>query len=66
MLEYFKTILSKVSFSKYLFEKELRKAIKALVNNELRELEKWCYRKFGHIYKAIIQKCFLSSGITPA
>ncbi|TDI71651.1 MAG: hypothetical protein E2O88_01430 [Bacteroidetes bacterium] len=66
MLEYFKTILAKVSFSKYLFEKELGKAIKILVENELEELQRWCYRKFGHIYQAIIQKCFMSSGITPA
>jgi len=66
MLEYFKTILSKVSFSKFLFEKELRKAIKILVNEELKELQSWCYRKFGDIYEAIIQRCFMSTGITPA
>ena len=66
MLEYFKTILSKVSFSKHLFEKELRKAIKVLVEEELKELQRWCYRKFGHIYQSIIQKCFLSAGILPA
>jgi len=66
MLEYFKTILSKVSFSKYLFEKELRKAIKVLVAEELRELQQWCYRKFGHIYDSIIRNCFKSAGISPA
>jgi hypothetical protein len=64
MLEYFKTILSKVSFSKYLFEKELRKAIKVLVENELKELQRWCYRKFGHIYETIIHRCFGS--VSPA
>lgn len=66
MLEYFKTILSKVSFSKYLFEKELRKAIKILVEEELKELRRWCYQKFGHIYQAIIQRCFMSSSIASA
>ena len=66
MLEYFKTILSKVSFSKYLFEKELRKAIKVLVEEELKELQRWCYKKFGHIYEGIIQRCFNSSGISLA
>ena len=66
MLEYFKTILSKVSFSKYLFEKELRKAIKVLVEDELKELQSWCYRRFGHIYQSIIQKCFMSTGISQA
>jgi hypothetical protein len=58
--------LSKVSFSKYLFEKELRKAIKALVEEELKELQRWCHRKFGHIYEAIINRCFSSSGISLA
>ena len=66
MLEYFKTILSKVSFSKYLFEKELSKAIKVLVEEELKELQRWCYKKFGHVYEAVIQKCFSSSGISLA
>ncbi len=61
MLEYFKTILSKVSFSKYLFEKELRKAIKVLVDEELSELKSWCYRKFGHVYQAVINSCFGSA-----
>ncbi len=60
MLEYFKTILSKVSFSKFLFEKELRKAIKALIDEELRELRRWCYRKFGHVYKAVLNRCFIT------
>jgi len=66
MLEYFKLILSKVSFSKYLFEKELRKAIKILIGEELKELQRWCYGRFGDIYKSIIQRCFMSTGITPA
>ena len=58
MLEYFKTILSKVSFDKWLFEKELRKAIKALVQQELASLKQWCYAEFGQIYDAILDKCF--------
>lgn len=66
MLEYFKTILSKVSFSRFLFEKELRKAIKALVDEELHELKIWCYSKFGHIYQAILNSCFGSQGTSMA
>lgn len=58
MLEYFKTILSKVSFSKFLFEKELRKAIKVLIQEEVSELRRWCYSKFGNIYQAILNRCF--------
>lgn len=59
MLNYFKTILSKVSFDKRLFEKELRKAIKSLIRDELEELKNWCYAKFGHIYGPIIDRQFI-------
>lgn len=58
MLEYFKVILSKVSFSKSLFEKELRKAISSVLMEELVELRDWCYSKFGDIYQSIINRCF--------
>lgn len=58
MLEYFKTILSKVSFDRYLFEKELKKAIKSLVPKEVEKLRDWCYKEFDHLYQAILQKCF--------
>lgn len=58
MLEYFKTILSKVSFDKRLFEKELKKAIKALVPDEVNQLKEWCYRKFGQQYQPILVNCF--------
>jgi hypothetical protein len=51
MLEYTKTILEKVSFDKSLFEKELKKAIKYLLEPELRELEQWCFERFGIQYQ---------------
>lgn len=59
MLEYCKTILAKVSFDRRLFEKELRKAIKSLVTDELEELKMWCYEKFGHIYRKVIDRQFI-------
>lgn len=59
MLEYFKTILSKVSFDRRLFEKELRKAIKTLVEKEVEDLKKWCYEQFGHIYGPVIDRQFV-------
>lgn len=52
-------ILSKVSFDSKLFEKELRKAIAAVVPTELDDLKKWCYNKFGDIYATTLQRCFL-------
>ena len=58
MLEYVKTILKKVSFDKHLFEKELFKAIKTLVAEEIKELKSWCYKTFGHLYPKILNRCF--------
>ena len=59
MLEYIKTILTKVSFDIKLFEKELKKAIKQLVNNDLLELKKWCYRKFSGKHELVLNRCFI-------
>ena len=41
MLEYTKTVLRKVSFDARLFSRELQKAIKRLLPNELEELRNW-------------------------
>ena len=59
MLEYFKIILSKVSFSKDLFERELRKAIAALVPKEVDQLRDWCYAKYRHLYEEVLNRCFV-------
>ena len=58
MLEYVKTILKKVSFDRKLFEKELGKAIKALLIEEIEQLKEWCYRKFGNLYPNILNRSF--------
>jgi len=58
MLEYFKTILTKVSFDAKLFEKELRKAITDLVADEIEELKKWCYNKFASKHELVLERCF--------
>jgi hypothetical protein len=62
MLNYFKTILSRVSFDALLFEKELRKAIKSLIADEVQELRKWCYTNFGNEHEAILNRCFVIAG----
>ncbi|MFM7430920.1 MAG: hypothetical protein ACKO1F_13595 [Flammeovirgaceae bacterium] len=59
MLNYFKTILSRVSFDARLFEKELRKAIKMLIAEELQELRNWCYANYGSEHQAILNRCFV-------
>nr|WP_020532882.1 hypothetical protein [Flexithrix dorotheae] len=58
MLEYFKVILEKVSFDGKLFEKELKKAINAIMSNEVMELKRWCTLRFGAKYLAVIENCF--------
>ena len=59
MLNYVKTVLTKVSFDALLFEKELRKAIKMLIADEVDELKSWCYNRFGEQYEAILNRCFV-------
>jgi hypothetical protein len=58
MLKYAKEILTKVSFDARLFEKELRKAIRMLVHDELLELRRWAIDKFGNRYYLLINRCF--------
>ncbi|MGB0136513.1 MAG: hypothetical protein ACON34_01870 [Flavobacteriales bacterium] len=41
MLEYYKTVLDQVSFNPTLFRKELRKAFKALVEEDKAHLRDW-------------------------
>ncbi len=59
MLEYVKTILHKVSFDPYLFEKELRKSMQHLISDELAELRSWCYNHFGDMYTPILNSVFV-------
>ena len=58
MLEYIKTILTKVSFDAQLFEKELRKALLALLDEEIKILKTWCYEKFSGQYGLALNRCF--------
>ncbi|TVR40419.1 MAG: hypothetical protein EA392_04005 [Cryomorphaceae bacterium] len=58
MLELSKKILSKVSFDRKLFRKELRKAVTWVNKDELILLRAWCLATFGHIYAEIILEVF--------
>ena len=60
MLNYVKTVLSRVSFDAKLFEKELRKAIRVLIAEEVQELKRWCYANYAN-YKAILNRCFVAA-----
>ena len=59
MLEYFKTVLSKVSFDNKLFEKELKKAIGSLIQEEIMQLREWCYSQFSE-HRLVLNTCFAS------
>lgn len=61
MLEFSKMILQKVSFDRYLFNKELRKLILWLGDDkdEVDDLYKWCNEHYGTVYPDIINTEFL-------
>lgn len=59
MLELSKKILTKVSFDKRLFQKELLKALTWISDtNEAKAFKIWCIKEFGDIYPKIITKAF--------
>ncbi len=65
MLDYVKMILLKVSFSKILFEKELRKALRQIQPTELPDFKTWCYEQFARIYWAVMNRVFAQHNPTP-
>lgn len=63
MLEFTKSILTKVSFDRFLFKKELKKAVKWLTKEELHHLKTWCQQRFGAIYGDVIHETFAAVAI---
>jgi len=58
MIEYAKIILPKVSFSKDLFAKELKKCIGWVEKEEQQELRDWCYENFYNQYPNVLSMAF--------
>lgn len=58
MLDYVKMILQKVSFSKKLFEKELRKALHYIQPADLLDFKTWCYEQFARLYWTVMNRIF--------
>jgi len=58
MLEYAKIILPKVSFSRELFEKELKKCINWVENGKRNELYSWCNENFREMYPDVLRRAF--------
>lgn len=65
MLDYVKMILLKVSFSKKLFEKELRKALQYVQANDLVEFKTWCYKQFARLYRRVLKRVFIQHSPLP-
>ncbi len=65
MLDYVKLILLKVSFSKKLFEKELRKALQLIKPAELLEFKTWCYQQFARLYRRVLKRVFIQYSSLP-
>ncbi len=63
MLNFSKTVLTKVSFDDQLFEKELKKAINRLMVDEVEELQSWAFQQFPQLYP-VLQRCFQGSFAT--
>jgi hypothetical protein len=65
MLDYVKMILLKVSFSKKLFEKELRKALQHILPEDLPDFKTWCYEQFARIYRRVLKRVFIQHSSLP-
>lgn len=58
MLAYYKQVIDKVSFSAYLFEKEMRKAVRAILPDDIEEFRNWAFEKYDLLYRSILEKIF--------
>lgn len=58
MYEMSKKVLTRVSFDRRLFKKELLKSRKWLKPRESVMLKAWCLATFGHVYKDVIIEVF--------
>ncbi|MBD3636172.1 MAG: hypothetical protein HUJ25_02430 [Crocinitomicaceae bacterium] len=58
MLEMCKEILTKVSFDKLLFQKELVKSLKWIKSDEIDGFKEWCIAKFGNLYPDVLRFAF--------
>jgi hypothetical protein len=65
MLDYVKMILLKVSFSKKLFEKELKKALQHVLPEDLLEFKTWCYQQFARLYRRVLKRVFMQYSVLP-
>lgn len=58
MLEFCKKVLCSVSFDRFLFRKELRKAKVRLIGSEQERLKRWSLFRYGQDYQQEILEVF--------
>ena len=63
MIEYAKVILPKVTFSKFLFRKELLKCIGWSKPEELGKLKQWCFHTFSNQYPDVLDEAFAKASV---
>ena len=60
-LEFCKKVLSRVSFDKALFAKELKKSFLWLPQKEALELKRWAIASYGRRYAGLIEATFAAA-----
>ena len=63
MLEFCKSVLSKVSFDRALFAKELKKSVRWLKKSEIQNLKDWCLNRYGEVYADVILSTFSNQAL---
>ena len=63
MLEFCKSVLSKVSFDRALFAKELKKSVRWLKKSEIQNLKDWCLNRYGEVYGDVILSIFSNQAL---
>tara|TARA_B100000768_G_scaffold144585_1_gene137164 strand:+ start:587 stop:784 length:198 start_codon:yes stop_codon:yes gene_type:complete len=63
MLEFCKSVLSKVSFDRALFAKELKKSVRWLKRSEIQNLQDWCIKGYGEVYGDLITSTFSNQAL---
>ena len=59
MLELMKIVLSKMTFDRRLFKKELLKAVQRIPQEQLQEFRAWCYDQFANKYPVALKHAFV-------
>jgi hypothetical protein len=62
-LEFCKKVLSRASFDRALFAKELKKSFLWLPRKEALELKRWAITSFGRPYAGLIASTFAAAGL---